>query len=93
MSSAIRESKYRTSFSRTKFFFDCDEIFDFKSLNVFCAVLSSQYWYLSQPLWEPTSRQVILNLQIALVRTDAQVQSSDGISLALPRTPPIVGLT
>lgn len=31
ISRAIRESKYRTSFSRTKFFFDCVEIFAFSS--------------------------------------------------------------
>lgn len=37
MSNAIRESRYRTSFSNTKFFFDCDEILDFKSRRCFCA--------------------------------------------------------
>lgn len=35
MSNAIRESKYRTSFSSTKFFFDCDEILDFNSRRIF----------------------------------------------------------
>jgi hypothetical protein len=37
ISSAILESRYRTSFSRTKFFFDCEEIFDFSSRSTFCA--------------------------------------------------------
>lgn len=31
ISKAIRESKYRTSFSRTKFFFDCADILAFNS--------------------------------------------------------------
>ena len=38
MSKAIRESRYRTSFSSTKFFFDCDDIFALSSRNVFWAV-------------------------------------------------------
>lgn len=35
---AILESKYRTSFSSTKFFFDCDEILDLRSRRIFWAV-------------------------------------------------------
>ena len=35
MSKAMRESRYLTSFSSTKFFFDCDEILDLRSRNVF----------------------------------------------------------
>jgi hypothetical protein len=34
---AIRESRYRTSFSRTKFFLDCEDILDFRSRSIFCA--------------------------------------------------------
>jgi hypothetical protein len=34
---AIRESRYLTSFSNTKFFFDCEEIFDLRSRNIFWA--------------------------------------------------------
>lgn len=34
---AIRESRYLTSFSNTKFFFDCDEIFDLRSRRIFWA--------------------------------------------------------
>jgi len=37
MSSAILESKYLTSFSSTKFFFDWEDIFDFRSRKIFCA--------------------------------------------------------
>ena len=37
ISKAIRESRYRTSFSRTKFFLDCDEIFDLSSRKTFWA--------------------------------------------------------
>lgn len=35
---AIRESRYRTSFSSTKFFFDCDDIFVLRSRRTFWAV-------------------------------------------------------
>ena len=38
MSSAIRASRYRTSFSNRKFFFDCVDIFCFRSRSAFCAV-------------------------------------------------------
>jgi hypothetical protein len=41
MSKAIRESRYRTSFSSTKFFFDCDDIFAFSSRSVFWAIKGS----------------------------------------------------
>ena len=34
-SNAMRESRYRTSFSKTKFFFDCDEMRAFKSRSAF----------------------------------------------------------
>lgn len=37
MSKAIRESRYRTSFSRTKFFLDCEEILDLRSRRIFWA--------------------------------------------------------
>lgn len=40
MRRAIRESRYRTSFSRTKFFLDCEEILDLSSLRIFWAVQS-----------------------------------------------------
>lgn len=35
---AIRESRYLTSFSNTKFFFDCEEIFALRSRRTFWAV-------------------------------------------------------
>ena len=38
MSKAILESRYLTSFSSTKFFFDCDEIFDLRSRRIFWAM-------------------------------------------------------
>lgn len=41
ISKAMRESRYRTSFSSTKFFLDCDDIFDLSSRSVFCTVGSS----------------------------------------------------
>jgi len=43
----MRESKYRTSFSSTKFFFDCDEILDLRSRNVF--------WTVSAPASAPAT--------------------------------------
>lgn len=38
INNAIRESRYLTSFSKTKFFFDCEEIFDLRSRSIFWAV-------------------------------------------------------
>jgi hypothetical protein len=38
ISKAIRESRYLTSFSKTKFFLDCEEIFDFRSRSTFWAI-------------------------------------------------------
>lgn len=38
-SNAIRESRYRTSFSRTKFFFDCEDIRLFRSRRAFWACM------------------------------------------------------
>lgn len=48
-SNAIRESKYRTSFSSTKFFFDCEDIRAFSSRSAFCArarssSISRSFW-------------------------------------------------
>jgi hypothetical protein len=39
----MRESRYRTSFSRTKFFLDCDEIFALSSRRTFWAVRNNQH--------------------------------------------------
>ena len=41
ISKAILESRYLTSFSNTKFFFDCDEIFDLRSRRIFWALAQS----------------------------------------------------
>jgi hypothetical protein len=41
ISRAMRESRYRTSFSRTKFFLDCDEMRDLSSRSVFWAARQS----------------------------------------------------
>jgi hypothetical protein len=75
MSRAIRESKYRTSFSRTKFFFDCADIFVFRSRRIFCAV-DCQY---VTPLGRPpkntriTFCQVIFNFHVPIVRGHGKV--------------------
>lgn len=81
-SNAIRESRYRTSLSRTKFFFDCDEIFAFKSRNIFCAVQSSVNSVdRGKCLPNRTSCQIIINLQIFLIRIHRQVQRRHRVSL------------
>lgn len=41
----MRESRYRTSFSSTKFFLDCEEILDFSSRRIFWASGKSAVCY------------------------------------------------
>lgn len=82
-SNAIRESRYRTSFSRTKFFFDCDDIFAFRSRNAFCAAprisLGTHIDHVS--LLRHTSCKIVLYLQIPLVGVHRQVQRRDRVPL------------
>lgn len=55
----MRESRYRTSFSNTKFFFDCDEIFDLSSRKCFCAIGGQYNGRGTQGPSQRTSCQVI----------------------------------
>lgn len=68
MSRAIRESRYRTSFSNTKFFFDCDDIFAFSSRSVFWAVKGVSI-NRARSGEDPvrTTREVVFNLQVLLL--------------------------
>jgi len=81
--SAIRESRYRTSFSSTKFFLDCDEIFDLSSRKCFWAMRKSVHNYETQGTFRRTSRQVIRDFQVSVLCGHGQVQSGDGHPLGL----------
>lgn len=66
----MRESRYRTSFSRTKFFLDWEDIFDLSSRNIFWAVeeqVVSERNADAGDLQRLTFGQVILDLELSIV--------------------------
>lgn len=83
-SRAILESRYRTSFSSTKFFLDCDEILDLRSRSAFCALNMSAI-ATAQGIERHTAREVVFDFKFARVRIHRQVQRCHGIALGCAR--------
>ena len=79
---AIRESRYRTSRSRTKFFLDWAEILPFKSRSRFWAVCSPSKLFRQSVTETRTSSQVIFNLDV-LLRCHAK-ESGNTVSIGVP---------
>ena len=67
ISNAMRESRYLTSFSSTKFFLDCDEILDLRSRRIFCATGTVSIHHHQRRGECRTFGEVIFDLQVGLV--------------------------
>jgi len=87
-SKAMRESRYRTSFSKTKFFFDCDEILAFSSRRTFCAAgLSVCRSHNMTIRSERTASEVVLDFQFPLIRIHREVERRHRVALGCTRRP------
>lgn len=83
---AIRESRYLTSFSNTKFFFDWEDILALSSRKAFCAAfLVSSCIFICANKASRTTSEVVFNLQLPRICIHRQIERSDRISLRRAR--------